>query len=249
MTDDAGPGARVELADVRYAAVQGGGAVPAVAGVTLSVAAGEAVGLLGPSGSGKSTLLRLVAGLEAPDSGRVEVGGVAVHALSGRAAARYRTTTVGFVLPRSPLLDDLSALDNVTVPTLPLRAGLDARMRGRDLLERVGLGEKAGVLAARLSDDEQRRVTLARALINRPRLLLADEPSGGLDSRAGQRVLDLLLDLRREHGATLLLCSHDSSVVARCGRLIRLRDGAVTADEPIRGPASRETYDRVTGPG
>jgi putative ABC transport system ATP-binding protein len=198
--------------------------------VTLDVAAGELVALTGPSGSGKSTLLHLVGGVDHADDGRITVDDREVTALSGDALAAHRRA-VGFVFQRFNLLAALTALDNVLAPTVPFRGlGFDASARAHELLDAVGLSGRESSLPSRLSGGQQQRVAIARALIWEPGLLLADEPTGNLDTRTGAAILDLLLEIRRQRGTTILLATHDPVVAARCDRLVRLQDGLVTDD-------------------
>jgi putative ABC transport system ATP-binding protein len=205
------------------------GQVTAADDVTFTIEAGAFVALTGASGSGKSTLLHLIGALERPDSGTIAAGGTEVTALRGNAQADYRRT-VGFVFQRYNLLPGLTALDNVIAPVLPYRTGWDKRERARQLLAAVGLDGRERSLPARMSGGEQQRVAIARALINTPALLLADEPTGNVDSATATEILDLLARLRAEYRMTILLASHDPQVAARCERLIRLRDGAVIDD-------------------
>ncbi|MFF8960162.1 ABC transporter ATP-binding protein [Streptomyces sp. NPDC014894] len=193
-------------------------------GVTAS--RGEVVALTGPSGSGKSTLLHLIGALDVPDSGTIEVDGVTVTGLGRRALAEYRRG-VGFVFQRFHLLPTLTALDNVMAPLLPYRTSFDKRARARELLDAVGLEERAGALPSKLSGGQQQRVAIARALINRPSLVLADEPTGNLDSRTGAEVMEVLLSLRETFGSTVVMATHDPSMVDRCDRAVELRDGKV----------------------
>jgi putative ABC transport system ATP-binding protein len=198
--------------------------------VSLDVAAGELVALTGPSGSGKSTLLHLVGGVDRAGDGRIVVDDREVTALSGDALAAHRRA-VGFVFQRFNLLAALTALDNVLAPTVPFRhVGFDASARAHELLAAVGLEGRESSLPSRLSGGQQQRVAIARALIWEPGLLLADEPTGNLDSRTGAAILDLLLEIRRQRGTTILLATHDPVVAARCDRLVRLQDGHVTDD-------------------
>ncbi len=224
-----------------------GGSQPVTAAddVSFTVAAGEFVALTGASGSGKSTLLHLIGAIERPDSGTIVSGGTEVTALRGAALAAYRRT-VGFVFQRYNLLPALTALDNVLTPVLPYRTGWDKPARARQLLEAVGLAGRERSLPARMSGGEQQRVAIARALVNTPHLLLADEPTGNLDSRTAAGILDLIAGLRREHRMTVIIATHDPQIAARADRLIRLRDGAVTDDIDIAGgyPAD-ETIRRV----
>jgi putative ABC transport system ATP-binding protein len=205
------------------------GQVTAADDVTFTIDAGAFVALTGASGSGKSTLLHLIGALERPDSGTIVAGGTEVTTLRGNAQADYRRT-VGFVFQRYNLLPGLTALDNVIAPVLPYRTSWDKRERARQLLAAVGLDGRERSLPARMSGGEQQRVAIARALINTPALLLADEPTGNLDSATATEILDLVARLRAEYRMTILLASHDPQVAARCERLIRLRDGAVIDD-------------------
>jgi len=205
------------------------GRVTAADKVTLTIEAGAFVALTGTSGSGKSTLLHLIGGLERPDFGTIIVGRTEVTALRGKAQADYRRS-VGFVFQRYNLLSGLTALDNVIAPVLPYRTSWDKRERARQLLAAVGLAGRERSLPGRMSGGEQQRVAVARALINMPALLLADEPTGNLDSATATEILDLLARLRTEHHMTIVLASHDPQIAARSERLIRLSDGAIVDD-------------------
>ncbi|MEV0133939.1 ABC transporter ATP-binding protein [Dactylosporangium sp. NPDC050688] len=198
-------------------------------GLTLRVEAGSFTAVAGPSGSGKSTLLHLIGAIESADAGTVVVDGVEVTALRRRRLSEYRRT-VGFVFQRYHLLPALTALDNVIAPVLPFRVGFDKQARARELLDAVGLSGRERALPAQLSGGQQQRVAIARALIGSPKLLLADEPTGNLDSANGTQILDLLLDLREQHGMTVLLATHEQHIAARCDRLLRLADGKLTDD-------------------
>jgi putative ABC transport system ATP-binding protein len=222
----------------RYGTGQGA-QVTAADDVTFTVEAGAFVALTGASGSGKSTLLHMIGAIERPDSGTIIASGTDVTALHGAAQADYRRT-VGFVFQRYNLLPALTAIDNVLAPVLPYRTTWDKHDRARQLLEAVGLAGRERSLPARMSGGEQQRIAIARALINTPALLLADEPTGNLDSANATAILDLLTRLRAEHHMTILLASHDPQIAARAERLIRLRDGAViddiqlTSDRPVQ---------------
>jgi putative ABC transport system ATP-binding protein len=209
-----------------------GGGPPALDHVSLTVAAGEVAAIMGPSGSGKSTLLNLVAGLDRPTAGSVRVNGVELTRLGEAALARYRRTTVGLVFQFFNLLNNLTVLDNVAVPAeLSGMSRREARRRALELLDRLGLGGQTRSFPARLSGGQRQRVAVARALVNRPALLLADEPTGALDTRSGEQVLDVLRDLNRD-GQTIVLVTHDPRLAERCaGRVVRLVDGAVARDE------------------
>ena len=233
MTDTDPARAGVELRGVSKRYGSGSGQpVTAAGNVSFTVGPGGLVALTGASGSGKSTLLHLIGAMERPDSGTIVSGGHEVTALRGGALAAYRRT-VGFVFQRYNLLPALTALDNVIAPVLPYRTGWDKPDRGRRLLEAVGLGGRERSLPARMSGGEQQRVAIARALINTPHLLLADEPTGNLDSRSATAIFDLLARLRRENQMTVIVATHDPQIAARCDRLIRLRDGAVIDDIEI----------------
>ena len=206
--------------------------IVAINGVDLRVEPGEAVSLMGPSGSGKSTLLHLIGAMDRPDEGQIVVGGRDVTALSRREQAAYRRA-VGFVFQRFHLLAALDALDNVLAPVIPYRTPYDKEVRAAALLRSVGLAGKERRLPSRLSGGEQQRVAIARALINDPQLLLADEPTGNLDSTASVEIVELLLRLREEFGMTLIVATHDPLVATRCDRIVELQDGGIAADLPV----------------
>jgi putative ABC transport system ATP-binding protein len=202
------------------------GRISALEDASLELDAGEFVSLTGPSGSGKSTLLNLIGALDRPDSGRILVDG---EALDGRDAVEYRATTVGFVFQFHNLIPTLTALENVQVPMLGRGLKRAERAeRARELLQEVGLARRERSFPATLSGGERQRVALARSLANEPRLLLADEPTGSLDSETGGQVLQLIERLREERGATVLLVTNDDQVAATAGRRLRLLDGRVS---------------------
>jgi putative ABC transport system ATP-binding protein len=209
--------------------------------VDLEIKDGAAVALTGPSGSGKSTVLHLLGGMDRPDEGAVEVEG---KQLTSRQLDAHRRR-VGFVFQRFHLLPALTVLDNVLAPVLPRRVDFDRRARGMELLEAVGLAQRADALPSELSGGQQQRVAISRALINRPGLLLADEPTGNLDSATGREIVDLLLSLRERYGMTMLVATHDAEVAANCDRMVRLHDGRIVADEPV-APAD-DVLDRLGG--
>jgi putative ABC transport system ATP-binding protein len=190
------------------------------------VAAGEVVAITGPSGSGKSTLLGLIAGLDTPSAGSIAVDGVEVTGLGETALARFRRRTLGFVFQSYHLIPTLTAAENVAVP-LELAGVPEPLAAARARLAEVGLEARADHYPAQLSGGEQQRVAIARAVALTPPLLLADEPTGNLDSATGAQIVDLLLALNRERRSTLLLVTHDASLAARAGRAIALRDGRV----------------------
>jgi putative ABC transport system ATP-binding protein len=219
--------------------------VKAVDDVTLTLAAGSVVALTGASGSGKSTLLHLIGAMEKPESGVITVDGSEVTALRGGALAAYRRT-VGFVFQRYHLLPALTAIDNVIAPVLPYRTTFDKRVRARELLAAVGLAGREKALPSKLSGGEQQRVAIARALINNPAVLLADEPTGNLDSGTAAEILRVLADVRHLNPMTVLLATHDPQVAAQCERMIRLRDGAVIDDVDLSGEyPAQDTIRRV----
>ncbi|TYB46635.1 ABC transporter ATP-binding protein [Actinomadura chibensis] len=210
------------------------GGVAALDGVSLDVRAGEAVAVMGPSGSGKSTLLNMVAGLDRPSSGKVVVGGDDVSGMGEAALARFRRRRIGMVFQFFNLLDDLPALDNVALAGrlvgVPARR---ARARAAELLDELGLADRGDAYPAVLSGGERQRVGVARALMNRPALLLADEPTGALDSATGEQVAELLLDLNRG-GQTLLLVTHDEALATRCAtRVVEFVDGRIVREAEL----------------
>jgi putative ABC transport system ATP-binding protein len=194
--------------------------------VALTIGKGEAVGVVGPSGSGKSTLLMIMAGLERPDKGEVEIDGVKLGAMNEDALARFRGRRIGIVFQSFHLIPTMTALENVAAP-LELAGTSDATARATAELEQVGLGDRLSHYPAQLSGGEQQRVALARALCPRPSLLIADEPTGNLDETTGGAIVDLIFDLPARRGATLALVTHDAALAARCDRVIRMRSGKV----------------------
>ncbi|MBV1936296.1 ABC transporter ATP-binding protein [Streptomyces sp. BV286] len=208
---------------------------PALHGVSLTVRPGEAVAVLGPSGSGKSTLLNLIAGLDRPDTGSVTVDGVRVDRLGEAGSALYRRSRIGMVFQFFNLLDDLTVTDNVVLPArLAGTARAEADRRAAELLELLGIGRHARSHPGRLSGGERQRVAVARALMNRPALLLADEPTGALDTAAGQDVSGLLTDLNAE-GQTIVVVTHDLALARSCtNRTVRIADGRITEDDRSR---------------
>ncbi|MFJ1754867.1 ABC transporter ATP-binding protein [Kitasatospora sp. NPDC088134] len=219
------------MIDLREATKKYDDGPPALAGVTLSVAAGDCVAVLGHSGSGKSTLLNLIAGLDRPSSGSVTVDGVRVDRLGEAGSAKYRRASIGMVFQFFHLLDDLTVLDNVLVPAQLAGTGRgEARRRAWELLESLGVERHAKAHPQRLSGGERQRVAVARALMNRPALLLADEPTGALDSSSVEDVRQLLLELNAE-GQTILLVTHDVQLAAGLAhRTVELVDGAIARD-------------------
>jgi putative ABC transport system ATP-binding protein len=196
--------------------------------IDLGVAPGEALAIAGASGSGKSTLLAILAGLDTPSAGTVEVDGVDLFALDEDARAELRGRAVGFVFQSFQLLPSLTALENVMLP-LELRRDSGAEGKAREILPRVGLAERLGHYPKHLSGGEQQRVALARDFAVRPKLLFADEPTGSLDPEAGAGVIDLVFELNRSFGTTLVMVTHDEHLAQRCGRVVRLVAGRVAA--------------------
>ena len=199
--------------------------------VSFSIPSGAFVAIVGPSGSGKTTLLGLLAGLDVPTSGSVLMDGDDLGKLSEDRRAQLRGAKVGFVFQSFQLIPTLTALENVQVP-LELRGDDGAPARARELLARVGLGDRAHHFPNQLSGGEQQRVAIARAFSNSPRLLFADEPTGNLDSETGARIVELLETLNRESGTTIILVTHDLNLARRAQRIIRLADGVVVSDAP-----------------
>jgi putative ABC transport system ATP-binding protein len=197
---------------------------------SFEVRAAEAVAIVGASGSGKSTLLGLLAGLDVPSSGRVWIAGEELFALSEDGRARLRGQMVGFVFQSFQLLPALTALENVMLP-LELNGGADPEARARRVLDRVGLAERLGHYPRQLSGGEQQRVALARAFVTEPRLLFADEPTGNLDSQTGEQVIDLLFEMNRERGTTLVLVTHDAELAKRCDRRMHISAGEITHED------------------
>jgi putative ABC transport system ATP-binding protein len=209
----------------------GGGELTVLADVDLVVDAGESVAVLGPSGSGKSTLLALMAGLDRPSIGEIHLAGEPLHALGEDRLARIRRERIGFVFQSFHLFDNLTARENVLLP-MELARVPDAPRRTDALLERVGLGRRGHHYPSQLSGGEQQRVALARAFGPKPRLLLADEPTGNLDRRTGELVLEVLEELHRESGVTLVVVTHDPRVARIAQREIHLDDGRIVRQTP-----------------
>ncbi|GGK64192.1 ABC transporter ATP-binding protein [Sphaerisporangium melleum] len=205
------------------------GAAKALDDVSVEIEPESAVALMGQSGAGKSTLLHLVGGMDLPDGGEVEIDG---RSLPRRRLDAHRRR-VGFVFQRFHLLPALSVLDNVLAPVLPYRVDFDRRARARELLEAVGLDGRERALPGELSGGQQQRVAIARALIGHPPLLLADEPTGNLDSATGEEIMELLGTLRRHYGMTMMIATHNPELAASCDRLIRLQDGRVVSDDRL----------------
>jgi ABC-type lipoprotein export system ATPase subunit len=221
----------VEARGVRKRYKMGARELEVLKGVDLRVNAGEFVALRGASGAGKSTLLHLLGGLDTVNGGNVFFKGNDLTSLSGMDLARWRNVKVGLVFQSYHLFPELNALENVCLPARMARVSpAKALERGKELLRRVGLAQREGHRPAELSGGEQQRVAIARALINEPELLLADEPTGNLDSQTGQEIMELLLSLRAERNTTLIIATHDAALAARAPRVVQLVDGQVAAD-------------------
>ena len=202
----------------------------------LMVPAGEIVCVRGPSGSGKSTLLGLLAGLDQPTEGVVEVAGTDLTGLDEERLAQFRSRNIGFVFQSFHLLPNLTALENVAVP-LEIAGARDAVERARELLDSFGIGERGHHLPSQMSGGEQQRVAIARAVSNEPRVVFADEPTGNLDEETGARIAELLVGVRDRTGATVLVATHDTELAARADRRLRLRGGRLHEDAPVAAPA------------
>jgi putative ABC transport system ATP-binding protein len=234
MTDEASA-ALLSCRDLCKTYGKDAGLVRAVDGVDLDVAAGETVAIMGPSGCGKSTLLHLLGGLDRPSGGEVRLAGSRVDQMSERALARLRQDAVGFVFQAFHLMDELTAVENVELPALLAgRPARTARRRATELIERVGLADRARFLPAALSGGQRQRVAIARALANEPRVVLADEPTGNLDSAATLEVLRLFESLHVA-GQTLVIVTHDSRIAATADRMISMRDGAFIDETRLTG--------------
>jgi putative ABC transport system ATP-binding protein len=229
MTAAAEPLYVLEGVERRYE--RGGSTVHALRHLDLTLDRGDLVAIEGPSGSGKSTLLQLLGALEVPTAGRVRFDGAQLDEANDRTLTELRSAAIGFVFQQFNLIPTLTALENVEIAMAP-RPGSrsDRATRALQLLEQVGLADRAAHLPSRLSGGEQQRVAIARALANNPRVVLADEPTGNLDSTTASEVIDLLVSLCRDHGVTVLLVTHDDEIAARARRRIRLRSGEVVLD-------------------
>jgi len=216
----------IELRDVTKTVTSGAGTLTILHPISLTIPGGANAAITGPSGSGKSTLLGLMAGLDAPTSGSIVIDGVDMTSLSEEALARLRGSRIGIVFQFFHLIPSLTALENVMVP-LELADRRDVRERAVALLDDVGLGGRGHHYPSQLSGGEQQRVAIARALANDPAVLLADEPTGNLDSATGHQVIEMLLEVNRRRGTTLVLVTHDPELAARADMTIRLRDGRI----------------------
>lgn len=220
------PETMIHLAAVQLTLPSSAGPVEILRGLDLQVGAGETVSIVGPSGSGKSSMMMLVAGLERPSAGRIEVAGTDLEQLDEDGLARFRRDTIGIVFQDFHLIPTMTALENVAVP-LEFAGRSDAFDLAAEALRQVGLGHRLTHYPGQLSGGEQQRVALARASAPAPKLLLADEPTGNLDGDTGRQVIDLLFDLQDRQGSTLMLITHDPGLADRCNRQVRLGDGLI----------------------
>jgi putative ABC transport system ATP-binding protein len=226
----------IELKNLSMSYALEHGRLDVLTGVNLEVADGDTVAIVGPSGSGKTTLLVLLAGLEPPFEGSVQLDGRALDALDEDALADLRRDQIGIVFQSFHLVPSLTALGNVALP-LEIAGAADTRARARAMLDRVGLGGREDHYPRQLSGGEQQRVAIARALVHAPKLLLADEPTGNLDLRTGEKIIDLLFELNSDSGSTLVLVTHDEAIARRCQRLVRLHQGRLIEEDSGALPA------------
>jgi len=228
----------IRLKDLKLTLPSDAGEVNILRGLSLEVARGEAVGLVGPSGSGKSTLLMVLAGLEKPTSGTVQVVGQDMAAMNEDALALFRRDHVGIVFQSFHLIPTMTALENVAVP-MELAGRADAFARAEEELAQVGLAHRLTHYPGQLSGGEQQRVALARAVAGDPQILMADEPTGNLDGTTGDQIIELMFDLHDRRGTTLILITHDTELAESCDRVVHLKDGLIDRVEPGRRAAQR----------
>ena len=220
----------IELRGVSKTVSSGGHPLTILHPLDLQVPDGQCLAIIGPSGSGKSTLLGLIAGLDSPSTGRITIAGHDITALGEDALAQLRGEKIGFVFQFFHLVPSLTALENIQVP-MEIAGRRDAKARAQGLLDEVGLHDRGHHYPAQLSGGEQQRVAIARALANDPRIVLADEPTGNLDSTTGRHIMDLLLEVRRSRGSTLVLVTHDAGLAALADSRLVLRDGRPVRDQ------------------
>jgi putative ABC transport system ATP-binding protein len=225
----------IEIQDVTKDIPLGQSVVHALRGVSISIQRGEVVAIMGPSGSGKTTLLGLIGGLDTPTGGHIRINGIDITRMSENRLAEIRNRQIGFVFQSFNLIQTLTALENVALP-VQFGGGRDPMKRAAALLQDLGLGDRLHHKPTQLSGGEQQRVAIARALANDPAIILADEPTGNLDSRNGERIMRQVLDLRGRLGKTVVLVTHDPAVAARADRTIHLRDGLVVETEDLLSP-------------
>jgi len=234
----------LEAVDLRKSYRMGRQVLDAVAGISLQVHLGETLCVMGASGAGKSTLLNMLGGLDRPTGGRVIYKGRDIYRLPPRKRNEYRGFRIGFVFQSYHLLEELDVVENVMLPAMSrpgfLGRAADCRTRAVDLLKRVGLGDRIGHRPTELSGGEQQRVALARALVQEPELVLADEPTGNLDSTTGTQVLNTLLELTAQRGHALIMVTHNEAIAQRFSRTLRLRDGRIQEGTEPSGPEGRQ---------
>lgn len=229
MTSPDAIGPIVDLSGVTLNLRSGAGEVNVLRGIDLTIGAGEVVGIVGPSGAGKSTLMMIMAGLETPTTGSVKVAGQELNGLNEDRLALFRRANVGIVFQAFRLVPTMTALENVAIP-LELAGRADAFEAAEEGLRQVGLAHRLTHYPDQLSGGEQQRVAVARAFVARPRLILADEPTGNLDGQTGDAVIETLFGLARDHGTTLMLITHDMEIAKLCGRVVRIADGLIAED-------------------
>jgi putative ABC transport system ATP-binding protein len=229
MSSNSDDGAVLAAHDISKKVSSPEGSLTILSGVSFSIAPGESVAVVGPSGAGKSTLLALLAGLDLPSAGHVVLNGVNLGELDEDGRARARAESVGFVFQSFHLVPSLNALENVMLP-LELAGRTDAREASRAIIERVGLKERWSHYPAQLSGGEKQRVAIARAFATEPAVLFADEPTGNLDTRTGETIMELMFELNRKSSTTLVLVTHDNSLAARCDRVLSLDAGRLVSD-------------------
>jgi putative ABC transport system ATP-binding protein len=229
MSSDSDAAAVLAAHDIGKKVSSPEGSLTILSGVSFSIAPGESVAVVGPSGAGKSTLLALLAGLDLPSEGYVMLNGVNLGELDEDGRARVRAESVGFVFQSFHLVPSLNALENVMLP-LELAGRADARADARAIIDRVGLGERWSHYPSQLSGGEKQRVAIARAFATEPAVLFADEPTGNLDTRTGETIMELMFDLNRRSSTTLVLVTHDNSLAARCERVLSLDAGKLVGD-------------------
>lgn len=237
------PDKAIALENLDLSLGSGAARVHILKGISLDVAAGEAIGLVGPSGSGKSTLLMTMAGLERPDSGRITIAGQDLGQMDEDALARFRGQNIGIVFQSFHLVPTMTALENVALP-LELADRADAFTRAEKELRAVGLGERLNHYPAQLSGGEQQRVAIARAIAPDPAIIVADEPTGNLDETTGGSIVDLLFAIKRDRGATLVLVTHDIALARACNRMVRLRSGRIEGEAEAAHEGGGEAGER-----
>ena len=224
----------IEISNLSMSYDLGKGRLNVLAGVNVSIGRGETVAIVGPSGSGKTTLLILLAGLEQPGAGTIQLDGLDITRLDGDALADIRRDRLGIIFQSFHLVPSLTALGNVSLP-LEIAGKEGARERARTLLQKVGLAEREDQYPSQLSGGEQQRVAIARALVHGPQLILADEPTGNLDVHTGEKIIELLFGLNADSGSTMVMVTHDEQIARRCQRILRLHEGQLIEDKLIEG--------------